>query len=136
MKAKVEWKTGMQFAASTGSGHQILMDSSAEVGGSNSGPRPTELLLAGLGGCTGMDMASILRKMQQPFKSVDMEIEGTRAEDHPKRFTAIHLHYTVKGSGLNEERVARAAQLSVEKYCSVSHSLNADITYDVTVVEE
>lgn len=133
MEVHVKWDEGMQFTAETASGHKVVMDASVEAGGLDQGPRPTELVLAGLGGCTGIDIVSILQKMQQPVKSVRMRITGERAEDHPRRFTKIHLKYIVAGAGLSEDRVARAVQLSVEKYCSVAHSLNAKISYSFEI---
>lgn len=117
----------MSFSGETPSGHQIKMDTSEEVGGENSGARPTELVLSGVAGCTGIDIISILQKMRLEPTSFQMDVTGDRAEDHPKRFTHIHIHYAFEGE-LPEDKVIRAIQLSKDKYCSVSHSLNADIT--------
>jgi putative redox protein len=111
------------------------MDASVDVGGSDRGPRPTELLLSAVGGCTGIDIVSILKKMQQPLTGLRITVSGERAEEHPRRFTHVKLHYVVTGDGLSEERVARAVELSVEKYCSVLSSLNAEVTYDFEVVQ-
>lgn len=127
MKMKVEWKGQMAFEGITPSGHSVKMDAAQDDGGQNSGARPTELLLNALAGCTGIDIISILEKMRLKVSSFHMEVEGERAEDHPKRFTDIHIHYVLEG-GLPQEKVHRAITLSKEKYCSVAHSLSANLT--------
>lgn len=126
MKTKINWTGDMAFSGTTPSGHEIRMDAAPEVGGQNSGARPTELLLHGLAGCTGIDIVMILKKMRLEPTAFQMEIEGFRTDDHPKRFTDFHIHYSLEGE-LPEEKVIRAIQLSKDKYCSVSHSLNANI---------
>jgi putative redox protein len=135
MQVEVTWVEGMEFRADAESGHSWNMDASVEVGGNDLGPRPTEMLLSAVGGCTGIDIVSILKKMQQPLTGLRIEVSGERAEEHPRRFTKIKLHYVVTGEGLSEERVARAVQLSTEKYCSVLSSLNAEVTYGFEVVQ-
>ncbi len=135
MQVEVTWVDGMEFQANSESGHSWNMDASVEVGGNDRGPRPTELLLSAVGGCTGIDIVSILKKMQQPLTGLRITVSGERAEEHPRRFTHIKLHYVVSGNGLSEERVARAVELSVEKYCSVLSSLNAEVSYDFEVVQ-
>ena len=127
MESTLKWSGNMAFSAVTESGHEIKIDAAEEIGGQNTGPRPTELLLNAVAGCTGIDIISILKKMRLNPTSFRMEIKGDRADDHPKRFTKIHIHYVLEGD-LPEEKVARAIKLSNEKYCSVSHSLNAEIT--------
>ncbi|OIK11368.1 peroxiredoxin [Bacillus sp. MUM 116] len=116
----------MAFASTTPSGHEIKMDAAEEVGGTNSGARPTELLLNAVAGCTGIDIISILTKMRLNPSKFFMEVEGHRADEHPKKFTEILIHYALEGD-LPEDKVIRAIQLSMDKYCSVSHSLSADI---------
>ncbi|MFA6033614.1 MAG: OsmC family protein [Myxococcota bacterium] len=120
---KVTWTGGMAFEAETSTGQKIIMDASEEFGGSNSGARPNELLLVGLGGCTGMDVVAILEKKRQLPVSFRMEIEGDRRSEHPKAFTNIRIRYYFKGEGLAEEAVARAINLSQEKYCSSAATL-------------
>lgn len=127
MKTKIDWTEKMAFSGITPSGHEIKMDAAEEVGGTNSGARPTELLLNAVAGCTGIDIISILNKMRLNPTTFYMEVEGKRAEDHPKRFTDINIHYVLAGD-LPEDKVIRAIQLSKDKYCSVSHSLSASIT--------
>ncbi|RAK18879.1 putative redox protein [Anoxybacillus vitaminiphilus] len=132
MKTTVTWTGQMAFSGITPSGHEIKMDAAEEVGGQNHGARPTELLLHAVAGCTGIDIISILRKMRLNPVAFHMEVEGTRAEDHPRRFTHIHIHYALEGE-LPEDKVIRAIRLSKEKYCSVAHSLNAEITASYSI---
>ncbi|UOE77949.1 OsmC family protein [Parageobacillus thermoglucosidasius] len=132
MKATVTWNGQMSFTGMSASGVQIPIDASKEAGGQDSGARPMELLLHGLAGCTGIDVIAILTKMRLEVRSFYMEVEGTRASDPPKRFTDIHLHYVFEGD-LPEDKVVRAIRLSKEKYCSVSHSLNAAITASYSI---
>ncbi|MDX8290470.1 OsmC family protein [Metabacillus indicus] len=132
MDTSIKWNGKMSFSGSTPSGHEVKMDASEEVGGENTGARPTELLLHAVAGCTGIDIISILQKMRLNPSAFEMDLTGTRAEDHPKRFTAIHIHYKLEGD-LPEEKVIRAIQLSKDKYCSVSQSLNAEITAEYSI---
>ena len=134
MESTIKWTGNMAFSGVTPSGHEIIMDAADEVGGQNSGARPTEFLLYAVAGCTGMDIISILKKMRLDPSSFHMEIKGDRAEAHPKRFTDIRIHYAFEGD-LPEDKVIRAIQLSKDKYCSVSHSLNATITVSYSINE-
>lgn len=132
MDTSIKWNGKMSFSGNTPSGHEVKMDASEEVGGENTGARPTELLLHAVAGCTGIDIISILQKMRLNPSAFEMDLTGTRAEDHPKRFTAIKIHYKLEGD-LPEEKVIRAIQLSKDKYCSVSQSLNAEITAEYSI---
>jgi putative redox protein len=132
MLTKINWDGDMAFSSITPSGHQIKIDAAAEVGGKNTGARPTELLLNAVAGCTGIDIISILHKMRLKPTAFYMEVEGSRADDHPKRFTTINIHYVLEGE-LPEEKVVRAIQLSKDKYCSVAHSLNSTITASYSI---
>ncbi|MCM3594992.1 OsmC family protein [Metabacillus idriensis] len=127
MNTSIKWNGKMSFSGTTPSGHEVKMDAAEDFGGENTGARPTELLLNAVAGCTGIDIISILQKMRLSPVSFHMEVSGTRAEDHPKRFTAIHIQYVLEGD-LPEDKVIRAIQLSKDKYCSVSQSLNAEIS--------
>jgi len=133
MEANIKWTENMSFSGISVSGQEIKMDASVEVGGNNSGARPMELLLYGLAGCTGIDIVSILNKMRLNFTSFEMNVKGDRAEDHPKRYTHIHIHYEFEGEELPEHKIVRAIQLSKDKYCSVTHSLNAEITASYSI---
>jgi putative redox protein len=133
MKAKVKWQNKVQFESEVGSGHKIVMDGAPELGGENKWARPTELLLSGLGGCTGIGIINVLTKMRQEISDFTIHLDGTRAEDLSKRFTDIHVHYEFQGPNINPEKVKKAIQMSIEKYCSVSLSLNANITYSYEI---
>ncbi|OZB75648.1 MAG: peroxiredoxin [Halothiobacillus sp. 14-55-98] len=136
MKARVKWVEGMAFMAESDSGHGIMLDGSPEIGGRNLGARPMEMVLMGLGGCTAIDVMVILGKQRQPVEDCWIELDAERADvAAPKVFTKIHVHYVVKGSGLDPKHVERAVKLSAEKYCSVSAMLkgSVDITYDFEI---
>ena len=137
MKCRVKWLEHMSFVGESGSGHSVVMDGAPEAGGRNIGIRPMEMLLLGMGGCTAFDVISILRKSRQHVVDCVVEIEAERAEEIPKVFTKIHAHFIVSGKKLNAERVARAVELSADKYCSASRMLEktADVTHDFEVVE-
>jgi putative redox protein len=107
----------MQFVGLGDSGHAVVMDASEEGGGHNTGTRPMELLLMGLLGCTAMDVVSILKKKRQPVRGLKVFANGERAAEHPKSYTKIHLEYVAYGE-VDAEALARAVQLSEEKYCS------------------
>ena len=136
-KATVSFTGGMQFVGQgEKSGQKSVMDASVEGGGQNSGPRPMELLLIALGGCTGMDVVSILRKKRQPFTGLEMNLSGDRAPENPKRFTAIHDEYVVHGKGVDPRAVADAIRLSEERYCSARACFNCPITSSFRIVED
>ncbi len=113
---------GMQFVGRSTSGHAVLMDSSEDVGGSDSAARPVEVMLCSLGGCTGMDVISILRKMKTEPDDLRVEIKDTRAPDYPEVFTDIHITYRVRGN-VPEANLKKAIELSLTKYCPISNSL-------------
>jgi len=137
-KAKVTYVNGLQFVGEAESGHAIIMDGTPDVGGSNTGLRPTELLLIGIGGCSGMDIVSILKKKKQDVKGVEINVDGQKAENYPKKFTEIGIEFVIRGKNISEEAVKRAVQLSMEKYCSVKATLegSAKINYSYTIIEE
>ena len=138
MDCKVRWTgDGMSFVAETGSSHAIVMDGAPEAGGRNIGPRPMELLLAGTGGCTAFDVVLILKKGRHQVSGCEVTLKADRAETDPKVFTRIHFHFTVSGKQLKADAVARAIELSKEKYCSASIMLGrtAEITHDFEIVE-
>lgn len=136
-QATVTLVDGMQFVAETPSGHAFIIDAVPDVGGRNTGPRPMELLAAGVAGCTAMDVIAILRKMQQKVTSLRVHVNGEQAAEHPKRFTTIHIEYTIIGYGVAEDKVARAIELSQTKYCSAIASLRpgAPITSSYKILE-
>ncbi|MGB5281842.1 MAG: OsmC family protein [Arenicellales bacterium] len=137
MKVEVAWKGGKAFEAIADSGHKVMMDASPAVGGENRGSRPMELLLMGLGGCSSIDVTMMLQKSRQEVTDCKAVIEAERADAIPAVFTSIHVHFIVTGKGLSEKHVARAVQLSAEKYCSASIMLAkaVDITHDFEIIE-
>jgi putative redox protein len=137
MKAKVTWLEARTFVAETGSGHAVVMDGAPESGGRNLGPRPMEMLLVGMGGCTAFDVVMILEKGRHAVTDCQIAIEAERAESDPKVFTKIHLHFKVIGKSLSHAAVERAVELSAEKYCSASIMLGktAEITHTIEVIE-
>lgn len=137
MKCRVKWLDHMTFVGESGSGHAVVMDGAPEHGGRDLGVRPMEMLLIGLGGCTGFDVVSILKKSRQPIVDCVVEIDADRAEDIPRVFTRIHVHFIVSGKGLDPDKIEKAVNLSAEKYCSISKMLNkvATITHDFEIVE-
>jgi len=137
MKCRVKWLDHMSFVGESGSGHSVVMDGAPDAGGRNLGVRPMEMLLLGLGGCTAFDVVSILHKSRQPITDCEVEIEAERADGIPKVFTRIHIHFIVSGRELDAKKVAKAVQLSADKYCSASRMLekSAEITHDFEIVE-
>jgi putative redox protein len=128
----------MSFVAESGSGHAIVMDGAPEAGGRNLGMRPMELVLAGTGGCTAFDVVLILKKGRHAVTGCEVSLRAERAETDPKVFTRVHFHYRVKGRQLKRDAVARAIELSKDKYCSASIMLaeTAEITHDFEIVDE
>lgn len=138
MKAKISWAGDAKFVAESGSGHQVVMDGPPDHGGQNQGPRPMEMLLMGLGGCTSFDVMSILKKSKQDVTDCVAELEAERADAIPAVFTKIHIRFIVTGRGLKESMVKRAVDLSAEKYCSASIMLEragVEITHDYEIRE-
>ena len=135
MKARVKWVEDVTFVGESGSGHAVVMDGPPESGGHNLGIRPMEMLLIGMGGCTAFDIVLILGKARQQVTDCVVEVEAERAETVPKVFTRIHVHFIVTGVGLSDKQVARAVELSAEKYCSASIMLGkaAVITHDYEI---
>ena len=133
MKATVRWAGEASFEGKSESGHTVVMDGAPEFGGQNRGPRPMELLLLGMGGCTAFDVVLILRKGRQEITDCVAHIDAERAPTDPKVFTRIHVHFVVTGRKLVEQ----ALKLSAEKYCSASIMLakTAEITHDFEIVE-
>jgi putative redox protein len=136
MKATVRWAKHMRFVGTPESGAQLTLDALPEHGGTGQGPSPMETVLVALGGCTGMDVVSILSKMRAPLEGLEIRIAADRADTHPKVFTRIRLEYIFSGPGLEADQVKRAVELSQEKYCSVSAMLRrvADLSYTWRIV--
>jgi putative redox protein len=138
MNVTINWGGDAKFVGTSGSGHDIVMDGPPDHGGKNQGPRPMEMLLMGLGGCTSFDVMSILQKSRQNVTDCQAVIEAERADEVPSVFTKISIHFVVKGEKLKENLVKRAVALSAEKYCSASIMLEkggVEITHSYEICE-
>jgi putative redox protein len=137
LKAKAIWENDMAFTGSTDGRFTVRMDASEEVGGHDSGFRPTDLLVIGLAGCTGMDVISILKKKRQEVTSFQVLVNAQKAEEHPKVFTQIQIEYVVTGKNVDPLAVERAVELSETRYCPSIAMLGktAEITHKITINE-
>jgi putative redox protein len=122
MDTRIVWKEGMAFEADL-DGFTIAMDADPKVGGAGRGPKPKGLTLVSLGGCTAMDVISILLKMKQDVTGLEILVDSTLADDHPKKFETITVRYELTGRALDPGRVKRAVELSNTRYCGVNASL-------------
>ncbi len=134
-RAYIKQIKGIAFAGKTDSNHWITMDGPEEFGGSNAGIRPKELLLVGLGGCTGSDVVSILQKKRINLQDFEINISAEVAEQHPQVFTKIHIEYVFYGNDLPAKDIERAIELSQTKYCSVTKMLEkaAEVTHSYRI---
>ncbi len=114
-----KWIDNMAFESDV-NGHKLIIDADSKVGGENRGPRPKPLMLAALGGCTAMDVISILKKMRVEVESFNVKVEGDLTEDFPKHFYKMHVTYEFKGKDLPMDKLKKAIELSEERYCGVS----------------
>ena len=118
-KVNLAFIGGMAFETDL-NGHKIYLDASEEVGGKDIGPRPKGLMMVALAGCTGMDVVSILKKMKVEYESLNIQVEGELADEHPKKFTGMKVVFRFKGRDLPLDKIQKAVSLSKEKYCGVS----------------
>ncbi|MBD9372219.1 OsmC family protein [Rhizobium sp. ARZ01] len=137
MKARVKWVEDRTFIGQSGSGHTVVLGTAFGEEGRTPGPSPMELILIGTGGCTAYDVVHILEKGREKVEDCVIEIDADRAEQEPRVFTRVHMHFTVKGRSLAANKVERAIALSLEKYCSASAMIakSATITHDFAVVD-
>lgn len=137
IKVEVKWIDGMRFVAIPESGHAVIMDSSKDKGGLDSGPRPMELLLISLAGCTGMDVIYILKKMRVQVQGFELKIDAERKREHPRYYSKVHVKYVFYGKDIPEDKVREAIELSQQKYCSVSATMKAvgEVTYSFEIKE-
>ncbi len=133
---KARWLNDLAFEAEV-DGHKVYMDSSLEHGGKNTGPRPKPLMMVALAGCTGMDVAAILKKMRENVEELTVEVEGDVTEEHPKKFESMKVIFRVKGKGLNRKNVEKAVNLSKTRYCGVSanYAEAFPITHEIIIEE-
>jgi putative redox protein len=138
VEAKVTLVKDMQFTGKATSGHSLIMDADKGAGEANAGFVPMELLLVGFGGCSGMDVISILRKKRQQITGLEINVKGEKGDSYPKVYKEVHIEYVVKGKSVEKEAVKRAIALSLEKYCSVGATLAkaGTITHSYKIVEE
>ena len=131
---KAIWTGGLRFDLQAASGHAIVVDAPVAAGGTDTAPTPMELVMLGLLGCTGVDVASILGKMKQPLEHFEVRATYERAEKHPRIYTRIHLIYELRGD-LNPKKVQRAVDLSESTYCSVTAMLQetVEITNEIRI---
>ena len=136
MQATIKLIDGVSFEGTAGSGHSIVMDGPAEYGGHEKGIRPMEAVLVGMGGCASFDLVHILRKSRQDVATCECELQATRANEDPKVFVKVNMHFRVSGEDLKYALVKRAVELSAEKYCSASIMIGktADITHSYEIV--
>ncbi len=132
MKAQVKWIGEELFLGTSQSGHTLMIDAN----GGNLAPSPLENILMSLGGCSSVDVVSILQKSRQDITGCTVEISGTRVDSIPKLFSDIHLHFAISGNDVKEKHVERAVALSADKYCSVALMLNGNvnITHDFSII--
>lgn len=135
-KTEIQLKGNMSFEVKL-DGHTFMIDSSKEFGGEGKGPRPKSLMLTALAGCTGMDIAAMLKKMRVPFEDLKVEVSGELTEIHPKHFESMHIKYILKGKDLPREKIDKAIELSQDKYCGVSYTYKETmkITHEVIIEE-
>ncbi len=142
MKVEVVQARGLtMIGRAAGSNAWVVMDGPYKFRGSSAGIRPMEMFLVSLGGCTGMDVISLMDKMKVPYRKLKVSIDYERAQEHPKVYTKIHLHYTIYGD-IEEDKdkanIEKAIKLSQEKYCSVSamvRSAGIELSYDWEIRE-
>jgi putative redox protein len=136
-KARIKWVQDATFIGESGSGHSVVMDGAPDDGGRDLGIRPMEMLLLGLGGCSGIDVVLILRRGREQVTDCVIEIDAERATTDPRVFTKIVMKYVVTGRTLDPKKVERAIKLSAEKYCSASATIGktAQIEHAFEIVE-
>ena len=132
MQAQLKWIDGWQFVARAGEGPALVIDGHKTGAGSS----PMELVLMGVAGCTAVDVILVMEKKRVNVTGFEINISGERADEHPKRYTHIHIEYVLTGTGIRERDVERAIQLSEEKYCSAIGSLNATVDNSYRIVDE
>lgn len=131
-----KWLGNMAFEAEA-NGHKIILDAEPEVGGENKGPRPKPFMLAALGGCTAMDVISILKKMRVEVDKFNVHVDGELTDEHPKQFYKMHVVYEFTGKDLPEDKLKKAVELSEERYCGVSavYKKVMELTSEIKIID-
>lgn len=138
MDATLNWKNGLAFdGQASGSGYQVDLDGDPSVGGGGKGFRPMELMAVSVGGCTAMDVISILQKKRQAVSGFEVRVHTVKAEDYPKVWTELKIKYVVTGKAIDPAAVERAIQLSADKYCPAQNMLDkaVKIQHEYEIVE-
>ncbi len=132
--ASVKWLENMAFETEV-NGHKIIIDAEPDVGGLNLGPRPKNLMLSALGGCTAMDVTAILKKMRVDVTGLNIIVEGDLTEEYPKHFFRMHIIYEFSGKDLPMDKLKKAVELSQERYCGVTavYKKAMDITSEIKI---
>jgi putative redox protein len=135
MKVKISHQPAYRFTATNEENNTVNMDASPSIGGEGTGFRPMEILLAGLGGCSGIDVVNILQKKKQAFDKFEVEINGHRdANEVPSLFKDIEVEFRIEGNDIQNEKIISAVQLSMDKYCSVAKTLEKTATIRYTIL--
>ncbi len=134
MEAKAVWEGGLVFTGSADSGFTIRMDSKKDVGGTDSGVTPVELMAISVAGCTAMDVISILQKKRQQVTAFEVQVHARRAEEHPRKILKMSIDYVITGVDIDPAAVERAVQLSEDKYCSSIATLRGNVEFDRKIV--
>jgi putative redox protein len=129
----VTWENNMKFTTKIGD-HNLILDASEDNGGNNEGPRPKSLMMVALAGCTGMDVVSILKKMQVEISYFNLRVEGVTADDHPKKFSSMKVIYEFKGNDLSFSKIEKAVKLSIDKYCGVNANYKETMKMDYEII--
>lgn len=135
--ATTKWMGNMAFEGEVNS-HKIILDAEPQFGGENRGPRPKPLMLLALGGCTAMDIISILTKMRVDIEGLNVIVEGDLTDDYPKHFYKMHIKYEFKGKNLPVDKLQKAIGMSEEKYCGVSavyKKAQTEMTSEIRIIE-
>jgi putative redox protein len=132
--AQIKWLDKLEFVGTDSTKHSLVMSSQDEENAT--GLKPSDLFLLALGGCTAVDVITIMRKKRQAVTGLEINVRGEQDENPPWTFRHIHLEYVVRGKGLSEKGLAQAIELSEEKYCSVKNSLACEVTSSYRIVEE
>lgn len=118
-------------------GLSMKIDTAKDFGGRERGPKPKSLMLVALGGCTGMDVASILKKMKVDYEDFEVRVSGVLSDEHPRHWIKMHIVYTLKGKDIDRKKVEKAVSLSQERYCGVTRNYQAsmDISHEIIIEE-
>lgn len=135
-KVTTVWKENMLLESDNPSGHKILLETTPEFGGTGKGLNPKALMLSSLSGCTGLDVLSLLKKMRVTIGHFKIEVEATLTKDHPKYYNKVAVTYFFKGEDLNKEKITKAVNLSVERYCGVYEMFRQFATVTTQIVFE